>query len=185
MHLLQQGFDQLLISVFGAGQAQPAAHQVQVVGLIQRQKQPKGFAQGFNADKRRQCLGQRAEVPLTDRYLVAEGVAAFVIGMVTDELGVKVIEEGERAKVEGNAQNRHVVGVHHPVAKAVGLPLGDQCGVALDNFAEHGQVRLGLLQALGEVQRQHMLAQQLLLLGALGVVEVFEMAETHMAGRQA
>jgi len=35
------------------------------------------------------------------------------------------------------------------------------------------------------VHRQHVLAQLLLLLGALGVVEVLEMPEAHMAGRQA
>jgi len=53
LHFLQQCFDQLLISVFAGGQAQTAAHQVGVVGLVQRQEQPQGFTQGFNADKRR------------------------------------------------------------------------------------------------------------------------------------
>jgi len=108
-----------------------------------------------------------------------------VVGVVADEVGVEVVEEGKRPEVEGDAQNRHVVGVHHTVAKAVSLPFGNQLGIALDDLAEHRQIRLGLLQALGKVHRQYVLAQLLLLLGALGVIEIFEMPEAHMARCQA
>ncbi|MNU89344.1 hypothetical protein D3C71_791790 [compost metagenome] len=130
-------FQQFLVVVFGGGEAEAAAHQVQIMGLEQRQVQAEGFAQGFDADKWRQGLGQGAEVPLADRHLVAERVAALIIGVVADEVGVEVVEEGERAEVEGDAEDRHVVGVHHAVAETVGLPFGDQLGVALDDFVEH------------------------------------------------
>ncbi len=185
LHQLQQALQQFLVIVFGAGQPQPAAHQVQVVRLVQRQVQAEGFLQGVDADKRCERLRQRAEVPLPDRHLIAEGVAPFMIGVVADEVRVKIVEKRKRPEIEGDAEDRHVVGVHHPVAEAIGLPFGDQCGVAFDDFAEHRQVRFGLFPALGEVQLQHMLGQCRLLLGLLGVVEVFEMAEAHMATGQA
>ncbi|MNC61599.1 hypothetical protein D3C75_1115500 [compost metagenome] len=71
------------------------------------------------------------------------------------------------------------------MAEAIGLPFGDQFGIALHYFAEHRQVGFRLFQALWEVHGQHVITQHFLLLGAFGVVEVFEVAEAHMAWRQA
>ena len=154
------------------------------MGLIQRQEQAEGFTQGVDVDERRQRLSQRAEVPLADGHLVAEGVTPFMVGMVADECGVEVVEEGERPEVEGNAQDRHVVGVHDAMTKPVGLPLGDQFGIALHDLAEHRKVRLRLLQAFREVQGQDVFTQLFLLFRLLGVIEVFEMPEADMARRQ-
>ena len=53
-------------------------------------------------------------------------------------------------------------------------------GVVIGKYFQ-SQIRLRLFQALGEVHRQHVLAELLLLLGTLGVVEIFEVAEAHMA----
>ncbi|MNJ67061.1 hypothetical protein D3C77_632000 [compost metagenome] len=105
--------------------------------------------------------------------------------MVTDEVGVEVIQERERTEVEGDAQNRHVVGVHHPVAEAIGLPAGNQLGVALDDGAEHSQVRLRRVAAFGKVRVEHVLGEGALLLGLAGVIEILEMTEADMARRQA
>ncbi|MNE96086.1 hypothetical protein D3C80_1942500 [compost metagenome] len=71
------------------------------------------------------------------------------------------------------------------MAKTVGLPLGDQLGIALDHFAKHRQVRFRLLKAFREMHGQHVFAEFFLLFGALGVVEIFEVTETHMARREA
>ncbi|MNN59420.1 hypothetical protein D3C81_1745330 [compost metagenome] len=120
-----------------------------------------------------------------DGHLVAVAVAATVVGVVADEVGVEVVEEGVRAEVEGDAQDRHVVGVHHPVAETIGLPAGNQFGVALDDGAEHGQVGLFGLAAFGVVLLQHVVDQHALLLGLAGVVEVLEMAEAYVALCQA
>ena len=46
-------------------------------------------------------------------------------------------------------------------------------------------VRLRVLQAFGEVALDNMIEQLLQLVVLLGVVEEFEMAEAHMAGREA
>ncbi|MNQ87856.1 hypothetical protein D3C85_1030960 [compost metagenome] len=155
------------------------------MGLEQRQVQAEGFAQGFDADERRQGLGQGAEVPLANRHLVAEGITALVVGVVADEVGVEVVEEGERAEVEGDAEDRHVVGVHHPVAEAVGLPEGDQLGVALQYLAEEGRPGLFLFQAFGEMAFEDMTAEGFELFMLARVIEVLEVAEAHMAARQA
>nr|GFD01295.1 hypothetical protein [Tanacetum cinerariifolium] len=122
LHQLQQAGDEFGIIIFGRRQAKAAAHQVQVMRLIQRQEHTQRFTQRFDADEWRQCLSERAEVPLTNRHLIAEGVAAFVVRVVANEVLIEVVEKGERTKVERDAQNRHVVGVHYAVAETVGLP---------------------------------------------------------------
>ncbi|MNE25991.1 hypothetical protein D3C80_1193400 [compost metagenome] len=71
------------------------------------------------------------------------------------------------------------------MAEAVGLPQSDQFGIALDDFAVHRQIRLWLRLALGEMHGQHVLGENLLLFGLLGVVEVFEVAKAYVALGQA
>ena len=71
------------------------------------------------------------------------------------------------------------------MTETVGLPVGDHRRVALDDLAEHRQVRLLLLQAVGVVAVQHVVGQLFELLVLAGVVEVFEVTEADMAGCQA
>ncbi len=105
--------------------------------------------------------------------------------MVADEARIEVVKEGVGAEIEGDAEDRHIVGVHHAVAEAVGLPARDQRGGALEHRAEERMERLGMFQQLGKVRLDDVL-QQLLQFGMLaGVVEEFEVAEAHMAGGQA
>ncbi len=185
LHALHQALHQRHVVLFRGGQAQTPAHQVQVVCLVQRQEQAQRLLERFDFDHRGQRLGQRTQVPVGDRDLVGVTVAATVVGVVADEVGVEIVEEGVRAEVEGDAEDRHVVGVHHPMAEAIGLPQGDQLCIALDDGAEHGQIRLHGIAAFGVVLLQHMVDQHALLFRLPGVVEVFEMPETHMALRQA
>lgn len=155
------------------------------MGLVEGQEQVEAGAQFVHFHQWRQRLGQGGQVPMGDRYLVAEGVAAGVVGVVADVIGVEIVEEGVGPVVEGNAEDRHVVGVHHPVAEAIGLPAGDEFGVALDDLAEHRRVwPLGCV-AVGEVVFQNERRQLFQLVVLAGVVEVFEVTEAHVAGRQA
>ncbi len=185
LHQLQQALHPVGVVVFGTGQAEAAAHQVQPVGLVQGQEQPEGFAQFVHLHLGREGLGEGGEVPVGDGHLVAEAVAAAVVGVVADVVGVEVVEEGVGAEVEGDAEDRHVVGVHHAVAEAVGLPAGDEFGVALDDVAEHRRPGALMVLQVGEVAGQDVLAEGLQLLVLAGVVEVFEVAEAHVAGRHA
>lgn len=72
----------------------------------------------------RQRLRQTLQVPQADAGLLTEGVAPLGIRMVTDKVFLEGIEEGEGAKVEAVTENRHIVGIHHPVGKAHRLPVG-------------------------------------------------------------
>ncbi|MDT4845609.1 hypothetical protein FQZ97_796020 [compost metagenome] len=71
------------------------------------------------------------------------------------------------------------------MAETVGLPAGDQLGVALDHLAEQRRIGLCLFPALREVFGEDEVAEHLQLLVLAGVIEVLEVAETHVAGRQA
>ncbi|MCY1433267.1 hypothetical protein D9M71_492900 [compost metagenome] len=71
------------------------------------------------------------------------------------------------------------------MAEAVGLPEGDQLGVALQYLAEEGRPGLFLLQAFGEMAFEDVAAQGFELLVLARVIEVLEVAEAYMAARQA
>ncbi len=72
---------------------------------------------------------------MADARLLVVGVAARVIAMVADVLGVEAVDEAKRAVVQRQPQNAEVIGVHHPVAEAYGLPSSNHLGGALDDAA--------------------------------------------------
>ncbi len=117
--------------------------------------------------------------------LILVGIPAGMVGVVADEARIEVVEEGVRAEVECDAQNGHVVGVHHPVAEAIGLPSGDHFCGALQHFTEEAMVWLWMLQAFGKVAFDNMIKQLLQFVVLLGVVEEFKVAEADVAGREA
>lgn len=55
-----------------------------------------------------------------------------VVGRV---VGVEVVEEGEGAEVDGEAEDGGVVGVENAVGEGVRLPCRHRFGVASDDFA--------------------------------------------------
>src|SRR5690606_40254099 len=139
----------------------------------------------FHCDKRRQRLGQGREVPVSDRDLVLERVATAVVGMVADMAGIEIVEKSVGTEIEGDAEDRHIVGVHYSVAEAIGLPACDHLGGTFDHAGKEGTLRLGFFQALGEMAGQYVVEQLPQGLMLAGVVEELEMTEAHMAGCQA
>src|SRR5690606_14714755 len=97
--------------------------------------------------------------------------------MVADMASVILVKEGVGAKIECDAENRHIVGVHHAMTETISLPAGDHVHGALQNLIEHVQYRVGGLLGRwiaglqGEVDE---LAQCVML---PGVVEELEMPE--------
>jgi hypothetical protein len=69
--------------------------------------------------------------------------------VVADVAGVEGVHELEGPVVDGQAQDAHVVGVHHPVHEAHRLPLGEQAGRALGHLAQQRGVRVGGRAARG------------------------------------
>ena len=71
------------------------------------------------ADQRVERLRQLDQVPLGDARLIRESIAALArVGGVGGEVGVVVVEEAERPVVDGQPEDRHVVGVHDAVNEA-------------------------------------------------------------------
>ncbi len=140
----------------------------------------------FLTDQRVQRLAQAEQVPVRHLRLLAEGVAALGVAVVADVVGIEPVQKLERAVVDGQAQDGHVVGVHHAVAKAHGLPVGQQLGRAFGHGAQQGSVGVaGRGAAGGVVAVDHVIGQlaQLGFLAACG--KVFEVAEADEAGRDA
>ncbi len=107
--------------------------------------------------------------------------------MVTDKVFLEGIEEGEGAKVEAVTENRHIVGIHHPVGKAHRLPVGYHTRGITYHQSKPGlvalivQAELGIMLAQGEIEQ----LLELVGLTLLAVTEILEVAKTYMATGQA
>jgi hypothetical protein len=76
---------------------------------------------------------------VADRHLVRIRIAAALVGVVADVVDVEGFHEAEGAVVERQAEDRHIVGVHHAVHEADRLPVRDHARGAARDF---GQQRL-------------------------------------------
>ncbi len=82
--------------------------------------------------------------------------------------------------VERQPENRHVVGIHHPVGEADRLPLGHQHGRAADHLSEHPQETIVKAHELGIVMLDDVLGQRAQVVDLVAVIEDLEAAEADM-----
>ena len=113
--------------------------------------------------------------------LFVEGVAAFAVGVVVHRVFFPAVDKGKRAVVEGFAQNRHVVGVHNAMQKAVGNPARYGMGAGLADGLEHGQIRFFCVAALWVPALQTVVGQHFQIVVLAAVVQVFEVAKAYVA----
>ena len=106
--------------------------------------------------------------------------------MVADVAGVVGVQKLERAVVDGQAQNAHVVGVHHAVAKAHGLPLRHHGRGALAHGLQKRSVgvagKAGCGTAGGVKPVNDVVGQRFQLLMLVVIREVLKMTKAHKAG---
>src|SRR5262245_55551484 len=88
-----------------------------------------------------------------------KGIAAVVVGMVTDKTRVVVIHEAERTVVEGYSVDRHVVRIHDPMSPADGLPLRDQICGTLDHFGKESHVPVRAIDQVGKMVRDDIVGE--------------------------
>ena len=133
------------------------------------------------ADQGQQGLAQAKQVPVSDVGLLVECIAPGAVGVVADMAGVIGIKKLEWAVVDGQAQDAHVVGVHHTMTKTHRLPLRHHLRRTLTHRLQQGgkavaaKLRAG---AAGRVEPvYHMVGQGFQLGGLLAVGKVFKMPE--------
>ena len=99
------------------------------------------------------------------------------------------VQKLERAVVDGQAQDAHVVSIHHAVAKAHGLPVRHHLGGALGHRCQQGHIGVATparIDAAGRVQAvNHVIGQDFELGMPVAVTEMLEMAKADKAGCQA
>ena len=141
------------------------------------------------ADQRQQRLAQAEQVPVGDVRLAIEGVAALAVGVVANMARDEGVEKLERSVIDGQAQDAHVVGVHHAVAKAGCLPLSQQLGGASADGLEQGRIGIGAkactAAALRIVAVDAVVGELPERPGRSAIGEMLEMAETQKARRDA
>ena len=127
--------------------------------------------------------------------LLVESVAALVIAVVADVAGVECIQKLEGAVVNRQAQHAHVVGVHHAVAKAHGLPVRNHVGGALAHLIQQRGIgiawhrgafaiyTLPAAAAGGVVAVNHVIGQLAQLGLHIAGGKVLKVAKTDKAGR--
>ena len=144
---------------------------------------------GRLANQRLQRLAQAVQIPVSDVRLAVEGVAALGVAVVADMAGHEGIKELERPVVQRQAQDAHVVGVEHAVAKTHGLPLRHQRGGALAHGLQERGVGVAVASSAGAAvgvvlidDGVGQLAQRIELVARR---EVLEVAKADKAGRGA
>jgi hypothetical protein len=105
------------------------------------------------------------QVPPRHLHLLAEAVAAPAgVGGVGRPLRIVVVDPAVRTVVDGEAEDRQVVGVHHPMHETHAHPVRDGLGRALAHLAEPRSVeRLALAVQVRKIATNgelHQLAQQ-------------------------
>ena len=133
--------------------------------------------------QRRERLPEGLEVEVADTRLLVVGVEARLVGVVADVAGLEVVEEPERPVVHREAEDGEVVGVHHAVAEADGLPFRHELARAADDFLEPPVVFVLRrdVDELGVVLRDDVVGEGAEVLHLFAVVEDLEAAEAHMA----
>ncbi|CSC31331.1 Uncharacterised protein [Vibrio cholerae] len=71
--------------------------------------------------------------------------------MITDEVRIVVIQKGKGTIIKGFPENRHIIGIHHPVVKAVRLPLRNHQCSALNHLRKPSRIRFRCLHAIWEM----------------------------------
>ena len=101
--------------------------------------------------------------------------------MVADIAWLVVVQEAVGAVVDGQPEDRHIIGVHHAVREAYRLPVGDQRRGAIHHIVKPQGVAVGVLHQLWPVMSNHIVRQLLHLFRLAAVVPVLEVAEAHVA----
>ncbi|CNT55851.1 Uncharacterised protein [Salmonella enterica subsp. enterica serovar Bovismorbificans] len=107
-----------------------------------------------------------------------------MIGMVTNEAGIVVVEKTKGAIVDGQPQNRHVIRIHNAVRKTDGLPLGDESSGTRRHLFKPQSIFFRDILPLRPVMTNSEISQLLNFFRLTAVVEMFEMTKTHMTLRQ-
>ena len=133
----------------------------------------------FNQGQQR--LAQTKEIPVGDIGLLVVSVASLCIRVIANMAGVEGVQKLERAVVNRQPEDAHVVGVHHAMAKAHRLPSGHQlCGAFTDGLQQCG-IGLGGIAAGGVMVLNDKVGQRLEFGVLIGVAEVFKMPEADKA----
>src|SRR5689334_22696552 len=103
-----------------------------------------------------------------------------MVRMIADERGVIGFHEAEWPIVDGEAQDRHIVGIHYAVRESNRLPGGDEARRARHNFAVPERVAVRLPCQMRKMFFDHVIGEPAHEVGPSAVVEIFEMTETHM-----
>jgi hypothetical protein len=103
----------------------------------------------WRLDQRQESISQTIEIPLPDMRLVAVGVAALMVGVVADVAGIEGLHETERAVIQRQAEDGHVVGIHHAVHETNRHPVRHQFAGAAGNVAQQGVVGIWRGPAFG------------------------------------
>ena len=88
-------------------------------------------------EQRRERAGKRTRFHCAIRRLLAEAIAAATgVGGVRRPVRIEVVEPAVRTVVDGEPEDRHVVGVHHAVHEADAHPLDDHARGAPRDLVE-------------------------------------------------
>ena len=128
-HQRQKIADQLIVALFHPLQPQLGAHFLAIaadeIGFISLERRGQRVA----VDQAPQRDRQGIQIPQPDTRLVGKGITPALIGVIADEIGIIGIQKTIRPVIQGQAQDGHIVGVHHAMGETGRLPFRHQFAV--------------------------------------------------------
>ena len=96
-------------------------------------------------EQRRKGLTQAKQIPISDIGLPMVGISALTVCVIADVTRIESVQKLKRPVVQSQAEDAHVVGVHHPMTKADRLPLRDHVGRAIAHRLQHHGVDIAIV----------------------------------------
>ena len=100
-----------------------------------------------------------------------------MVRMIGNEPRVEIIHEAIRPIVEGQPEDRHVVGIHDPMRPAHGLPSGNQPAGAFGYLTQESRVGIRTVDKMRKMPGQDVIRQGLEVIVLTTVKENFERPE--------
>ena len=97
--------------------------------------------------------------PCGDVRLVGIGVTTHLVNGAIDRCRIIGVHESARAVVDGVSQDRHVVGIHHPVYESNLHPPGEERRLRVPDRKEERTIPLPILGNGGEKASYHVVGQ--------------------------
>ena len=105
--------------------------------------------------------------------------------MIRDETWIKIIHEPIGTIVQCQTKNRHIIGIHHTMCPAHGLPMCNHHSSSSRYFRKKPRVFISVVNQMRKVLGNHIIGQSFEMFMLPPIEEHFKASKPHMTRRHA